>query len=164
MFGISRKRPAIDHPHIRFYSPRDLDRLIAIEAECFNNPWTREDFDRAFRCDGTTVTIAECCDVVVGYVIASVRSWKLGARRLLLQNIAIHPSYRRRGNARALVRATQTWANYGGAIVARVGEENLAAQLFFRDCGFRAVGIDHSFFCDGQDAYRFRWKGAKGVA
>lgn len=40
-----------------------------------------------------------------------------------------------------------------------VSENNLEAQLFFKASGFRAVKIVRNEFDDGQDGYRFVWKG-----
>jgi len=70
--------------------------------------------------------------------------------------LVVDAPFRRRGTGRTLLDALVRTASESGAekIVLEVRETNLAAQLFYRACGFRAIRIERSFYADtGEDAY-----------
>lgn len=62
-------------------------------------------------------------------------------RRWVLANVAVHPSYRRRGIARRLVAACVEWARERGAreVVLQVKAANAGAQALYASLGFRPL-------------------------
>lgn len=74
---------------------------------------------------------------------------------LYIRNIAVDPAWRRRGVATFMLERIEVLARELGLqrVALTVQEENLAAQLLYRSCGYRAVEIERDFYPDG-DGYR----------
>jgi [ribosomal protein S18]-alanine N-acetyltransferase len=145
-----------DQLHIRWMIRRDLDQVLAIERECFSDPWTGADFLSFLRMRSCIGYVAELNDTILGYAL--VTNHELATR---IENIAVHPHYRRHGiggsmmakiTTRAMARPT------AGPRPVRVTlrESNLRGQLFFRSCGLKAVGIIRGAYPDtGETGYDF---------
>src|SRR5437773_11042108 len=79
--------------------PEDLDEVLTIERASFSMPWSRGAFvyemqqNRVARC-----WVAREAERVVGYLCL----WEV-SDELHITNIAVHPTCRRRGIARALL-------------------------------------------------------------
>ena len=131
--------------------PEDLDEVLDIERRSFSMPWSRGAFlyemqqNRAARCwvmreDGS----------VVGYVCL----WEI-ADELHITNIAVHPSFRRRGAARALLERTLDDARATGAelVFLEVRPTNNEALALYESMGFRVIGRRKGYYFDtGEDA------------
>lgn len=72
---------------------------------------------------------------------ASLLPVKNHPQRWVMANVAVHPDYRRRGIARAMVNACLGMAKDGGArtLVLQVERENQAAQVLYASMGFRPL-------------------------
>jgi ribosomal-protein-alanine N-acetyltransferase len=81
--------------------------------------------------------VAELDGEIVGYVMYS-----LHPKHLHILNIAVLPGRWLEGVGRAMLDKLQTKIGWRrNWITAEVRETNLSAQLFFRHCGFGALGI-----------------------
>lgn len=140
--------------HIRWMIRRDMDSVQAIEDSSHEYPWPEDEFIRCLRqrnCIGMTAITGE---KIVGYMI-----YELHRQRLELLNFTVHADHRR-----AFVGSSMVAKLYGKLssqrrthILARVRETNLGAQLFFKACGFRCVGLLREQFSETkEDAYVFR--------
>ena len=141
--------------HIRRMIRRDLAEVLAIEDESFEFPWPEEDFIRCLRQRNCTGMVAEHEDRVVGAMI-----YELHTRRIHLLNFAVAADYRRRRVGQQMVAKLAAKLSQKGRsrVVLEVRETNLAAQLFFRANGFRAVGVLGDFFQKtSEDAYAMRF-------
>ncbi len=141
---------------VRWLIRRDMPQVLVIERESFNDPWTLEEFLVSLRERNTIGQVAERGEIVVGYVV-----YRLHRARIEILNLAVDPRERRRGVGTQLVgRLVQKLsAGRRRSITAKVRERNVAAQLFLRSCGFRAVCVLHGAYDAGEDGYLMRFEG-----
>lgn len=145
-----------DKVHIRWLIRRDMPEVLAIEGESFEFPWTEDDFTRCLRQRNCIGMAAECDDEIVGFMI-----YELYKTRLHLLNFAVAESHRRRGVGRQMIEKLvgKLSLQRRTRVMLEVRETNLAAQLFFRSCGFRAVSVLRSFYDDSpEDAYLMQYR------
>jgi ribosomal-protein-alanine N-acetyltransferase len=95
--------------------------------------------------------VGEFDERVVAYMI-----YELHKNRLHVLNFAVDAEFRRRGVGRLMVGklVVKLSQQRRSRILLEVRESNVAAQLFFRACGFKAVSVLRDFY-DGtaEDAY-----------
>ncbi len=139
------------HLHIRWMIRRDMSDVLEIENDSFEFPWSEEDFIRCLRQRNCIGMIAEVDDQVVGFMI-----YELHKTRLHLLNFSVARDWRRRGVARQMVGklVSKLSQQRRRRVTLEVRETNLPAQLFFQDCGFRAVSVLRAYYEDTpEDAY-----------
>lgn len=140
----------------RWAIARDLPKMAAIDALCFPDPWSAEDFRLTLHQKNVVGLVMHPLteyDNPIGYIL-----YELNRAVVTILNLAVHPSHRRQGIAGSVIRKLQTRPRYK-PIEAFVHEENLDAQLFFKACGFVAVDVwQHYYEDDGRDAYQFTWE------
>lgn len=142
--------------HIRWLIRRDMNEVMRIEKHCFEFRWIEQDFIRCLRQRNCIGMVAEYNDRVVGYMIYELHRDQLG-----VLNFAVHPKAFGRGVGRQMVDKLKSKLSYQrrSRIVLEVRETNLAAQLFFRAVGFRAVAVLREFYDDTvEDAYLFSYR------
>lgn len=125
--------------------------VLAIEREAFEFPWSEEDFTRSLRQRTCIGMVAEYADSVVAFMV-----YELHRARLHVLNFAVLRSHRRLGIGTQMLRrlVAKLAPERRTRIVLEVRETNLAAQLFFRAAGFRAVSVLRDFYRDSdEDAY-----------
>ncbi len=149
--------------HVRWMIRRDMTDVLQIETDAFEFPWSEEEFVRCLRQRNCIGMVAEWDDKIVGYMI-----YELHKNRLHILNFAVAPQFRRRGvGARMTTKlVAKLTAQRRSRILLEVRETNLAAQLFFRNQGFRAVSVLRDFYEDTtEDAYvmQFRYKADAAV-
>jgi ribosomal-protein-alanine N-acetyltransferase len=135
---------------------RDMNEILQIEAESFEFPWSEEEFIRCLRQRNCIGMVAELDDKVVGYMI-----YELHKNRLHILNFAVAACFRRRGiGARMVAKlAGKLTPQRRSRILLEVRETNLAAQLFFRSRGFRAVSVLRDYYDDTtEDAYVMQYR------
>lgn len=142
--------------HIRWAFRRDMEEILAIERQSFEFPWFEEDFIRCMRQRNCIGMVAEFGERVVGFFI-----YELHKTRIHVLNFAVADDARRLGVGRQMV-ATLTGKlaqQRRVRITLEVRETNLAAQLFFRSCGFRAVSVLRAYYDDSpEDAYLMQYR------
>ncbi len=142
--------------HIRWMIRRDMPDVLQIERASFEFSWSEEDFVRCLRQRNCIGMVADVDDRIVGFMI-----YELHRSRLHLLNLAVHPAWRRRGVGAAMVRKLvgKLSQQRRTRITLEVRETNLAAQLFFRQQGFRAVNVLRNFYEDSpEDAYVMQYR------
>ena len=148
------------HTHIRWMIRRDMSEVLDTENTAFEFPWSEEDFIRCLRQRNCIGMVAEHDEQVVGFMI-----YELHKTRLHILNFAVAEDFRRRGVGTQMAAKLIGKLSPGRRtrIVLEVRETNLAAQLFFRDAGFRAVSVLRDYYDDTpEDAYvmQFRYRAA----
>jgi ribosomal-protein-alanine N-acetyltransferase len=141
--------------HIRWMIRRDMPEVLEIENRSFEFPWSEEDFIRCLRQRNCIGMVAEYEERVVGFMI-----YELHKTRLHILNFAVHPDYGRRGVGTTMVDKLIGKLSHQrrNRILLEVRETNLAAQLFFRDAGFRAISVLRDFYDDTtEDAYLMQY-------
>ncbi len=142
--------------HIRWMIRRDMPEVLEIENESFEFPWTDEDFIRCLRQRNCIGMVAEAEGRVLGFVI-----YELHNTRIHLLNFAVAPQYRRQGVGTRMIEKLVSKLSHQRRtrIALEVRETNLAAQLFFRENGFRAVSVLKNFYEDSpEDAYVMQYR------
>jgi ribosomal-protein-alanine N-acetyltransferase len=142
--------------HIRWMIRRDMPEVLDIEKQCFEYPWLEEDFIHSLRQRNCIGMVAEHDDRVVGFMI-----YELLKTRIHVLNFAVCPASRRRGVGTQMLAklAAKLSTQRRTRIVLEVRETNLAAQLFFRANGFRAVSVLRSYYSDTpEDAYLMQYR------
>jgi [ribosomal protein S18]-alanine N-acetyltransferase len=132
--------------------PEDLDEVLAIERASFTMPWSRGAFlyemqqNRVARC-----WVARDDD---GHVAGYLCLWEV-ADEVHITNVAVRPSARRRGIARALLGSVldNARARVFKVVVLEVRPSNQHALTLYESFGFRVVGRRHGYYYDtGEDA------------
>src|SRR5262245_41508556 len=145
--------------HIRWMIRRDMPEVLAVETESFEFPWCEEDFLRCLRQRNCIGMVAELDERVIGFMI-----YELHRSRLHILNFAVSAQARRLGVGTQMVAKLigKLSTQRRNRILLEVRETNLAAQLFFRASGFRAVSVLRDFYEDTtEDAYlmQYRYRG-----
>jgi [ribosomal protein S18]-alanine N-acetyltransferase len=142
--------------HIRWMIRRDMPEVMAIEAGSFEFPWLDDDFVRCLRQRNCIGMVAEHEDRVVGFMI-----YELHKTRIHVLNFAVARDDRRRGvGSQMIAKLTAKLSTQRRSrVLLEVRETNLAAQLFFRENGFRAVSVLRSYYADTpEDAYMMQYR------
>lgn len=137
---------------VRFFLSRDLPQAMDIERRSYGQAWTEKEF-KAFAKDERAVGKVVVEDTrVIAYCF-----YLLKPDSIDLYNIAVHPEERRRGVARLLMTSTFTKFNKKRKkLNCLVPERNLAAQLFFKAMGMKAVKvIKNAWEGSDMDGYLF---------
>ncbi len=137
-----------DHKDLKFtlrrMKARDLEQVLEIECDSFQEPWAGKNFEREivdFR--GSIPTVAESGGVILGYTV----TWRLRSH-LHLANIAVRKSHRGKGVGRVLVLEVISRAKRAGAekIMLEVRESNAEAIGLYNSLGFRPVAIKREYY------------------
>ncbi len=142
--------------HIRWMIRRDMSEVLDIESQSFEFPWSEDDFIRCLRQRNCIGMVAEQDEGLVGFMI-----YELHKTRLHVLNFAVADDATRRGVGRQMIDklAGKLSGQRRTRITLEVRETNLAAQLFFRDCGFRAVSVLRDYYDDTtEDAYLMQYR------
>lgn len=133
----------------------DLDEVMRVEKRAFKHGWSTELFKRELEHDWSTILLAEepgpdGKPVLLGFVIF----WLVHDEVHIL-NVAVDPSQRRRGVARALLGECLRRGQLHGAVLAtlEVRKTNAGALALYGGMGFRQVGVRPNYYVDeGEDA------------
>ncbi|MEM6363292.1 MAG: ribosomal protein S18-alanine N-acetyltransferase [Planctomycetota bacterium] len=135
---------------------RHMPAVLGIETQAFQFAWTEEDFIRCLRQRNCIGMVAEVDDQVVGFMI-----YELHKNRLHILNFAVAPDARRQGVGLAMVGKLLGKLSHErrNRIMLEVRETNLAAQLFFKSIGFKAISVLRDFYEDSdEDAYLMEYR------
>lgn len=140
---------------IRWLVRGDMPEVVDLEARSFEFAWTEEDFLACLRQRNCIGMVAEEDDEVVGYML-----YELLPGTLRVVNFAVAPQKRREGvGSRMVSRLVEKLEMQRRTeITLEVRETNLAAQLFFKARGFKAVRVLHDRYDEtDEDAYAMRY-------
>lgn len=118
-------------------TPADIDAVTQLELVAFADPWTRQAFEAALRERHARFRVAHARDgAVVGYLIA----WFV-LDEAEIANLAVVPTARRRGVARALLEAIIAEARESriARLFLEVRESNAAARALYASMGFLPI-------------------------
>jgi len=130
----------------RLRDAADLDAVIAIERASFHNPTTRGWYENELqRPDVCYVYLLRMART--GPVVGFCAFWKV-IDQIHINNLAIHPDFRRRGFARRLLNRVLEEASSIGAAQAtlEVRRSNVAARTLYERAGFALSGVRTSYY------------------
>jgi ribosomal-protein-alanine N-acetyltransferase len=155
------KTLAIESISLRGLIRRDMPEVLRIEAESFEFPWQLNDFllmlhqrnNNGMVAESSVIAADRCTQTVVGYMV-----YELHKDSIHLVNLAVDKRYRRQEIGRQLIQKLIKKLSAGAGlrqkVTCEVRERNVAAQLFFRAVGFRAVAVFRGMYKDtSEDAY-----------
>lgn len=129
----------------RLATPADLDAVLDIEAASFNNPTTRDWYERE-------LSRPEVCFIYVlrtpeAPVAAFCAFWRV-ADQVHINNLAVRPELRGRGLGLKLLAAIVDEAQRlgAGSLTLEVRESNVPAQRLYARAGFRREGVRRSYY------------------
>jgi ribosomal protein S18 acetylase RimI-like enzyme len=154
----ARVQLPVRRPHgaIRLARLEDLDRLLALEARCFEQDrLSRRSFRHFLASDTASCLVAEDGGELLGYALVLFHGRTALAR---LYSMAVAPELQGQGLGRALLEAAETAALDGGAAVMRleVHPRNAPAIALYRSAGYIEFGVYPGFYEDESDALRMQ--------
>ena len=147
---------AVMQSHIRWLIRRDMPEVLQIEQDSHGFPWTEEDFLECLRQRNTIGMVDEQGEKVIGFMI-----YELAKTKVHILNFTVSPSCRRLGvGAQMVAKLIDTLSSHRRTrITLEVRETNLAAQLFYRSQGFKAIKLLRGFYEDsGEDGIRMEYR------
>ena len=125
---------------------KDLPSVLEIERLSFPNPWHESTFRGEVQhrpISFPIVIVHETLGRVIGYIIY----WVIG-EDVQVNNIAVHPEFRRMGIGEKMLRQVIEEVRFRGArlITLEVRPSNAAAMSLYRKLGFRMMGIRKGYY------------------
>lgn len=140
----------------RLATPADLDDVLALDALCFYRPWTRAEYERELadpsRC---FIYLARRA----GTAIAYCAFWRI-FDEIHLNNVAVHPEWRRQGVGAALLTHVLAEAEAIGAPNAtlEVRASNSAALALYDAAGFTLAGRRRDYYTHPVEDALILWR------
>ncbi len=128
-------------------SDAHLDDVAEIERRCFpEDPWSRSLFMDALERENNKYLVASDTDVndsVMGFIGMSIVGDEAH-----IDNLGVHPEYRRRGIGTSLVIACVDNAREIGVrnMTLEVSVENHVAQVIYQRLGFVPAGVRRNYY------------------
>jgi [ribosomal protein S18]-alanine N-acetyltransferase len=142
----------------------DLEGILAVDQITFTNPWTREMYEwEAKRSDVSRLFVvrpaADREDEGGRPLIAYCAVWLI-FDELHINNLAVHPDWRRRGVARRLLDYIIGEARAAGALAAtlEVRRSNDAALKLYESLGFAVEGVRPAYYTEPVEDALVLWR------
>jgi len=133
----------------------DLDRVEAIEKECYTLPWSRAMFAGELIKSSSVCLGAFRLERVIGYLIVSlyVDDWHI-------MNLAVDPAWRRRGVAGLLLEdfLSRSAGGRERGYTLEVRTSNEAAIRLYEKFGFVGRGIRRGYYVDDREDALIMWR------
>jgi len=148
-------------PHLRPYTPADLDALVALDDLCFAAAFrfSRSAMRRFAEAPNARTLLAEDEGQLAGFAILHIESSHTeGSRTGYIVTLDVAPAHRRLGLATRLMEAIEAQARDAGctALALHVHTGNAAALRFYRKLGFAFSHAEPDFYAPGFDAEVYR--------
>ena len=146
----------MDSFKIRPMEPQDLIAVWEIERLCFSIPWTKNAF---------LIEISDnrCARYLVAHIGGKVIGY--GGMWLMIDeahitNIAVHPSFRKKGVGHAVLKALIDVAlrNDADKMTLEVRVSNREALSLYESMGFVGAGIRKRYYSDNNEDALIMWK------
>lgn len=123
------------------FAAHHVPAVAQLEAVCFADPWSGDALAEELNNPCARFLVAESDGLVVGY---------LGIHHIagegFIANVAVHPTARRRGVARALVQTAIDQGTHLDRLTLEVRSSNAAAIALYRTLGFVHDGTRPRFY------------------
>lgn len=141
------------HMEIRRLTYSDLPSVMAIERRSFPSPWSLAMFLSELSRPRSICLAAATEEQLAGYLVCVRldRDWHLA-------NIAVEPSWRRRGVASSLVREMFSVAGDDQPFTLEVRPSNTSAIALYEALGFRSAGLRPGYYPDNHEDAVIMWR------
>ena len=124
----------------------DLPEVLQIEKLCYPNPWREMTFRGEIYNQPISfpfVFVHKHQRRIIGYIIF----WCI-KERAQINNIAVHPDFRRMGIAEAVMRQVLDHIRKAGAelVTLEVRPSNIAARSLYKKLDFEVIGIRENYY------------------
>lgn len=139
---------------IREMRKKDLPAVMAIENQCFAEPWPKQVFLKSMKMQNRSIClVATLEERVVGFIVAwYIPPYLEYEGEIHIHNIAVAPMRRRTGIGKCLLREVVSLgvsAHRGRCVVTlEVRESNKGAQEFYQVLGFTVIGNRPRYYKD----------------
>jgi [ribosomal protein S18]-alanine N-acetyltransferase len=136
---------------IRWLIRNDFERVLELENQNFEFPWSEEDLLSCLKMARVIGMVIEYHHEVIGYMI-----YELNKDHITLLNIAVESDFQRQSVGSQLLKRLMKKLSFSkrGRMTVTVRESNLPAQMFFSAHDFRATSIlKKSYEENDEDAY-----------
>ncbi|MDD5863865.1 MAG: ribosomal protein S18-alanine N-acetyltransferase [Firmicutes bacterium] len=129
--------------NVTMMEPQHIPQVAALEKLCFSDPWSEKSVAGELQNALSLWLAALEGETVVGYV---------GSQTVLgetdMMNLAVHPDFRRKGIAEALVTALVEALKERGSrcLTLEVRESNVPARNLYEKLGFRQIGLRKQYY------------------
>lgn len=143
----AKPQPQVPHTagavRLQSLSAADADLLAALHAECFDPPWTAEDFRQLLAMPGSLAIAAAEGPEPIAFVLI-----RRADDEAEIITIGTRPFARRRGAARDLLNRQFTELSAAGVRAAfiEVATSNAAARALYAALGFIEAGLRRSYY------------------
>ncbi|MBO4998717.1 MAG: ribosomal protein S18-alanine N-acetyltransferase [Lachnospira sp.] len=128
---------------LRPMTAEDCERVVYIDEQCIQNPWSKQDFEDLFRYMDNHYLVAECEGKLVGFVglIQFIDSADI-------THIAVLPEYQKNRIGNALMQGILVVARKLGikTIHLEVRNSNLYAKHMYESLGFETINIRKNYY------------------
>ncbi len=138
---------------IRRMTPKDIETVVAVEEQCFSQPWSEKSFQDSIGREDTVFLVCEeeiFCNtthenqsLIVGYI-----GMYISFDEANITNVAVSPAYRKKGYGEGLVKEAKRRA-IGlkvDNIFLEVRVSNEPAISLYKKLGFEELGIRKNFY------------------
>jgi len=133
---------------------RDVPSVLEIEKVSFPNPWHESTFKGEIQhrpISYPLVIVHTTLNKVIGYIIF----WVIG-EEVQINNIAVHPDFRRLGIGEQVLRQVIEQVKWGGAnfVTLEVRPSNIGALILYKKIGFKMLGVRKNYYTNpSEDAF-----------
>jgi ribosomal-protein-alanine N-acetyltransferase len=148
---------------VRLDGDADLDAVVAVEAESFLRPTSREWYlNELLRPDVCFIYVVRTTDVPVAGFCAF---WRI-ADQIHINNLAVRPALRGRGLGRLLLDRVLREGERMGAPAAtlEVRRSNGSALRLYERAGFHVAGVRPGYYTHPVEDALVLWRDPQGVA
>lgn len=133
----------------REWTKSDISQIAEIEKQCFSDPWSEQAFESGMNSPFFYGILFEEGGQVCAYACEMVIF-----EDAEILNVAVVPSFRRRGLGEELMLALENYAKNKGAerLLLEVREGNIPARGLYEKQGFEAYGVRKNYYEDGENA------------
>ena len=138
-------------------SPQEIDGILAVEAESFTNPWTRDMYLAELEHHGVAYFLLAKNDD--GQIVGFCSFWYV-LDEVHVNNLAVLPEYRRRGVASAILKHMFSETRRMGAkrVTLEVRRSNVAAQQLYENFGFAVAGVRRGYYRQPEEDALVLWR------